>query len=309
MYATNGAQFKNTAFSEWYIMYIYGDATNRAVISECFANRSGFNFTINDYTDVLNVISNGGNYGVQLQGAGTIDGFYISYKNYGVLSQGLASGYVKFKNVSIKECVLGDTFIRCGIASVPYVFDFVDCKMTPERLTFYNSGAGVHRTTQNLITSLSGVIYDESSNPITSDVKIYDRDNNLLYTISAVDGILSTLEIVYFYTWREVAAGVTTAESSNHLSPFKIVVSKPGYQDLEIPGVTVTPGLPTVIRGQLVPEIPPVYVDRDIQGSVAIQDIQGSVAIQEIQGSVEVEDPQGVVQEINITGVIKQTSL
>lgn len=94
---------------------------------------------------------------------------------------------------------------------------------------------------------------------------LYDKDNNVVatQTLSGVWNVLVTFEKLEC----EMLDGVVTKNTLTSYEPFTLRVTKPGYQDLEIPGIEVRRGEKTDVHGKLTP-LNIIYKDRTLDVSI-----------------------------------------
>lgn len=87
------------------------------------------------------------------------------------------------------------------------------------------------------------------------ELTIEDKDGNILYSETLSSDNMSEQVIPYIYNLIEKSPeGSSYTNNETEYHPFTLRVTKPGYQDLEIPGITVTPGQPTTVYGEMVIE-------------------------------------------------------
>jgi hypothetical protein len=145
--------------------------------------------------------------------------------------------------------------------------------------------------TLNLATNMSF----EFENADNANVKVFDKDASLLFDETYVEDLEE--EINYYERYVE-SQGIVYNPAVDEITirqPFSIVVSKDGYDDLEINNVNVVPGEATSIRGTLVPSTAPIYVNQSISG--LLEDIS-------ISGDIELNNITGTVSQNIITGSI-----
>ena len=136
--------------------------------------------------------------------------------------------------------------------------------------------------TYKYITTFNAIIENASGGELT----IKDKDGNVVYSETLSSDSMAEQELTFnefgFYSPPESGSVVET-ETVFH--PFTLKVTKAGYQDLEIPGITVTAGVPTTIYGAMETV---TYVNANISGSVAAQGVSGAIAVKEIGGTVNI---------------------
>ena len=119
-------------------------------------------------------------------------------------------------------------------------------------------------------------------------VQIYNAENELVLDAELDEaGELTGQEILYrIYSQEKIGDSTWITIPNKYLHPFKAVVTKEGLQQLEIPGITITEGTKTIIRGSLTL---PTYVDRHIQGAIQKKSLEGSIAPRQITGTIQVK--------------------
>ncbi len=88
------------------------------------------------------------------------------------------------------------------------------------------------------------------------DLKIYDRDNNLIVEKIGISSF--SQEIDFDYIKEEFIDAVRQPTVRNTFQPFRILISKTNYNDLEFNNVTVSLGHPTILKGSMVLETPEI---------------------------------------------------
>lgn len=83
-------------------------------------------------------------------------------------------------------------------------------------------------------------------------IKMYNVENTLVIdTALDASGKLTGEEIIYRIYSQEKIGDSQWETINKYTHPFKVVIEKEGYQKLEIDNITVTSGVPTIIRGML----------------------------------------------------------
>ena len=112
--------------------------------------------------------------------------------------------------------------------------------------------------------------------------------------------------MTYAYKYQRVHLGATETLNVNH-QPLRIEFSKPGHNTLIIDNVEITPGVPTIIRGELVKTI---FVDRHIQGAIQTVGLEGSLAPRQLSGTIEVKKSiVGTISEQGLEGTIETKTI
>jgi hypothetical protein len=99
----------------------------------------------------------------------------------------------------------------------------------------------------NYKTTFNAVIGNGSG----STLILYDKDDNILYDEVLVSENMTEQEITYVNHDVAMDDSVVTKDELSVLHPFKLIISKNGYENLIISNIYVTPGQPTIIRGTL----------------------------------------------------------
>jgi hypothetical protein len=88
---------------------------------------------------------------------------------------------------------------------------------------------------------------------------------------------------LYFTVYVEYEGGVIKEWTKTTYEPFTLKVVKEGYQTLEIPDITITPGKPTDIFGKMEK---PIYYNQQINGSIYQCNIIGEITDIKIAGEI-----------------------
>lgn len=119
-------------------------------------------------------------------------------------------------------------------------------------------------------------------------IKLYNADEEeVLDDTLDENGELSGQEIIYRIYSMEKTGESSWLTINKYVHPFKAVISKAGYQTAEIPGIEVTNGVPTIIQGSLLANLPAVYIDRRISGTIPSRAVTGSLQVQSLTGRVQ----------------------
>lgn len=156
-----------------------------------------------------------------------------------------------------------------------------------------------------LVTRMSFYI----SNAEGSLIKVYDKDNNIIYENEYSEGL--TDDILYYqrYVVSQGIKEVPLVDEVNLYQPFKLVVSKEGYDDLVIENIEVTPGQPTIIRGNMVLTEPPIYVDSNMNSEINTENIQSKIEEESITGDISIESINSNINENNINTTISNDDI
>jgi hypothetical protein len=117
---------------------------------------------------------------------------------------------------------------------------------------------------------------------------IYDKDDNVVYTEVLAGEDMTEQELMWAKRTITASGGVAVVNELVYYHPYRIVVTKPGYQDLEIPGIEVRRGEKTDVHGKMVTSPAPIYYDTEITAVVEQQqELSGSVEVIELEATVD----------------------
>jgi hypothetical protein len=103
----------------------------------------------------------------------------------------------------------------------------------------------------NLKTTFNATIQNGAGGELT----IEDKDGNVVFNEALVADSMTEDEFIYFIAYIYNADGVTEEYITTEYHPFTLKVTKSGYQDLVIPDIMVTAGVPTTVFGKMEEEI------------------------------------------------------
>jgi hypothetical protein len=133
----------------------------------------------------------------------------------------------------------------------------------------------------------------------TVNVLLTDKDGYEILNKSVDDGNVD--EVIYHTHFVATnSSGQLANDDLVTLEPFKLVVSKEGYDDIEIANITITSGQPTIIRGNLKPSTPPIYYQQVIDGEIGSLDLSGAIETTQIDGVIDNNILNG---EVNIVSL------
>jgi len=169
--------------------------------------------------------------------------FYNSYLQLEALPEYSATNF-RFFNLGLRNYDIW--YQQLQTASTPDRYLFYDCysDRADRRLIIYNQNTTVAAKLLHFFdfyTSIEFNIKDPDGNPV----------NDATITVTDNDGYEydnPTYLRTHYQYWELITSLYTT---QYELNPFKVVISKVGYQTIEIPGIIVTEGQPTIIRAKL----------------------------------------------------------
>lgn len=114
----------------------------------------------------------------------------------------------------------------------------IDCNINPESYDVYQTN--VYNCTTHFITTFKW--------EFDADVKVYDKDENLIIDKTVA---MDDEDEVIFCEHHLLTGGETADVEVRYKQPFKVVVSKKGFETIAISGIEVVLGQKTVIRAEL----------------------------------------------------------
>lgn len=203
-------------------------------------------------------------------------------------------------NISIFNC---STAIKINTTTANKTYDFynVGAKLR-------NRGVAMEPSSSNTVLNLHDCLFDAPAKysihaygTITGDItlnylstfkaeintpdvniELRDKDDTLIYSGGELDQY-----VIYNTIYAETVNGAVTADIDTTYEPFTITITKEGYQDLTISDITVTPGEPTIIRGELVEVEPPIYYQQNLKGSISCPTLKGVIKTPTIKGTIK----------------------
>jgi len=238
----------NVVFNNIQYFYIYGTEAFPSIVQNVITQNIPFGLATDQYVTLDNVQSLGGSYGLTVNGWASAKNLFVKTHQYGLIIPALN---VIARNVNVEDSVIADTFQRCGNSEGKKAY-FIDSKIDKSKMWWYTSGsyAFENKNEQFLQTTLSIYVRDEDGVDIDeANIKIYGSEGTLLLDTDTIDGEALDNIVTYFTTWRTLDASQQIIdEDSIDYEPFRIVISKSGYKDTIINGLTVMPGDPTNIH-------------------------------------------------------------
>lgn len=250
----------NTTLTHIEYAYLLGTATEKAIGVNLNLQRCQFALNTNDFTELINYNHSGGFYGWWCDGIDNYEGGLISNCNVGIIVN-IAGGVAKqMKNVRFRDIrrEVDYTYMRTGNSNLDKEINIIDCGVPKTGLGFYLSGNNVplQRNTQRLQSTTEINVFDENKNVLEGAVvSIYDKDGGLLFEeTSDSEGKIETILTFFERIWN-VQRGQFISEEIYDYEPFKIKVSKDGYETYFLQNTTVQIGEKTIIRAQLKPQV------------------------------------------------------
>jgi hypothetical protein len=194
------------------------------------------------------------------------------------------------RNLIVRDTTLTDVDIT-GFANDIMTAEFTGCVFGNYNVRRIGTATADCYTQVYFKEEFKVITTNQDGDVVQASIKLYDKDDNLIFdTVTDISGEYETEIVRRFHRVERTSPSFTDVTILIDYSPFKLVVNKEGYQDLEIPGITVTPGQPTIIRGALrEPEYVevPVYYQKDIYGSIEESKIICEVKPVSIKGVVK----------------------
>ena len=185
---------------------------------------------------LINCTATLGTTGVVLRSGSVNDGLILidSASNFRIRELPVGAG-VELRNITI----VGDgEHLYYRLDMYDNELAIIDCNINPESYIVYQTN-GYNCTTQ-FITTFRW--------KFDADVKVYDKDENLIIdkTVSMNDE-----NEVIFCEHHLLTGGQTADVEVRYKQPFKVVVSKKGFETIAISGIEVVLGQKTIIRAEL----------------------------------------------------------
>lgn len=159
------------------------------------------------------------------------------------------SGIVEVENVNMKDYY--QAALHLSIVNKFNSFALINCNVAPD--DYYVGTISLNTGWMKIYFRTTMSIYLDISN---YDLKIYDKDDNLILERNAISSFSENVD--FDYIMEEFIDTVRQPTIRNTYQPFKIVISKVGYNDLEFADVSVILGEPTTLRGTMVLETPEI---------------------------------------------------
>ncbi len=220
----------------------------------------------------------------------------------GLLAGYNTSGDIKIYNSSFIDCT--NDIAYQPLATTHYTTRLIDPLLDLNKQSVWGTSANRQMTLE--IATLMSLILNNADG---ADITIYDKDNNVHYQGSYSNGFEE--EIVYYkrYVLASGINGQPTTDTINIYQPFKVVISKNGYDDLVINNLEVTPGQATTLRGELVPLTPPIYYNQQLEGTINTDSVQSSILSNTVTGTVNNSIISGTIVHNQVQGTISSASL
>jgi hypothetical protein len=207
------------------------------------------------------------------------------------------------KSFTINNTDLSASYLTVVPYGVSSVITMIDCDLGDDfdtKINPYYNGTGIVKYNINL------TIHDSDGNEITdANLKIEDSEETVIY-----DGIYSSGDIL-LEVWKKVE--VNPDITIYDYNPFKITITKDGYQDYQ-DVIEIKSGIDSTIAILLtIPPLDPIYYQQLISGEVSDDTVageleetlvRGNVSDDNINGSVSDKKVSGSIETVEVTGTI-----
>jgi|GEM_PF-5904975 len=225
---------------------------------------------------------------------------YVEVENITLVNSGASNiwipyDFVSAENITVIDCPVGLYLYQISILNIRKlklinVANHLKFRPTQVGQVLNCFDSNIDMSKYNY--SLTGVNGDTTANNISTfkiniangdggTAKLYDKDDNLIFS-EVLSGELEK-EVTFEMMEFDAVDGEITKELLTTYEPFKLVVSKDGYQDLTIPDIAINAGSETHIFGKIVKTI---YYQKLISGQVSEQEVSGSVETVEVKGTI-----------------------
>ena len=271
------ATITDTALFNFRGFSIYSNCTLRNV---SFYNAGSTYFSFGFGTEISNCSVAGSPYGVIPRRNLSVD---VGNK-YFRCGKGILLGYnldgdVRIESPYIEDCTYDLSFQPLNTTNYKTVL--VDPYLDFTKIEYLVSRSAGKNVTLQVVTRMSFALENATGSYIT----VYDKDDNIMYEGDYEEDL--EIDMLYYNQYVE-SAGTTGIPAVNDITiyyPFKLVVSREGYDNLEIPNIVPTIGQPTAIRGSMVEVTPPIYYQQAISGDVLMSALTGMVTGTEVFGT------------------------
>lgn len=243
----------NSLFTNFQYGYLYGSSTQPSEARSTIFSDFHFGLATNFYTSVYDCQFFGGFYGCQFNGADIVDGVLIERCQIGLIHAVTGAGNYYFRNLKMNYITSGTyTYIRRG--SNEKKIYFIDSQILGEGLGWYGSiiGTTIQYNEQFLQSTFNFKINNEDGDNLEGvDIKVYNVKEELVHSgTSDINGEDSEV-LSYYRKYFTGTATETLEDGQESLEPFKIIISKNGYETVEIKDLEVVSGIPTNIKTTL----------------------------------------------------------
>jgi hypothetical protein len=235
----DGIEFDRCVFKNWTYLASYG------YLNKCFVYNITYPYirggVIYENTNFVNC---GRLWGM---GDGELKNVIVTKCDNGIWLDGryAPTGTYVYNNVILDD-IIGTDFIVTSYRYSPiYIIIDSDVDFNSMAFNIADGDYGVQRITGILKTTFDVDIVQNEYN-----LKIYDKDDNLIVDEENINNFTDNIKYDMFY--KETENGVLLNDVREIYQPFKLLVTKNGYNDLLIPHIYVTPGQPTIIKCSLV---------------------------------------------------------
>ena len=264
---------ENSKFARFYGLYFGGSISNNIIIKKTVFEACGaIALAHNDYVEVENIVMNN-------SGAVNINQAYdfVSAENITMIDCATGIYVITLQELNLKELKLINV-TKHFVLRPAQAGQILNCFDSNVDLSSYNYQlGGTGDITANNISTFKINIADGDS----GTAKLYNKDDNLIFS-EVLSGELEK-EVTFEMMEFDCIGAEITKELLTTYEPFKLVVSKSGYQDLTISDIVVNPGSETHIFGKM---IVPTYYQRAISGQVSEQEVSGTIETIEVTGTI-----------------------
>lgn len=264
---------ENSKFTGGQYVSFLGSASNNIIIKKTVLEACNYiSLAGNNYVEVENITLNNsvGNNILQAYD-------FVSAENITIIDCPIGIYIYTLQELNLRKLKLINVtnHLRFRPNQAGQVLNCFDSNIDMTKYTKYTTGTG--DITANNISTFKINIADGDGGA----AKLYDKDDNLIFS-EVLSGEL-TKEVVFERMEVACVDGELTKELLTTYEPFKLVVSKSGYEDLTIPDIAINAGSETHIFGKMVE---PTYYQRLIDASVSEEEISGSINTVEVSGTV-----------------------
>lgn len=196
-------------------------------------------------------------------------------------------------DITLRELeILNFSSIKVGFDTSSHNVYLIDCEID-ETKEFEIMTSWLGYKDFQFKTTFKATVKDATGGKLT----IYDKNGDEAYTETLASDSMTEQEITYGIRHTENLSGTGRKQAYTAYQPFSLKVTKEGFQELEIPDISVIAGQPTIIRGELVPVPATVFIDRRVQGAIAAKKIAGTASVKRLTGVVR--------QTVSISGTVR----
>ncbi len=139
---------------------------------------------------------------------------------------------------------------------------------------------------------------------VGATVKMTDKDSNEVSDITDVNGDVS----INVKSYQNLATAGDEYGTYTDFNPFVLTVEKDGYQTSTESNMDFYDKIEKTVA--MIDEVPPVYYQKSIDGSVSTNDVEGEVSQADVAGSVSDDNVEGAaVKGKTVTGSVTSISV